>query len=162
MKSFRYILGFICVLFLIGCNQQSTSTTEQQAVTFTVLAQGTQSGFNTDMPTAYKLDNEKDWQTFWDQHNSMMEPKPALPAVDFSQNMVVAIIDANQPSGGYQITVDKITAYSHRLHITATRESPGANCMTMGAITQPFIFVTVPQSQDVPELHLNSKINDCN
>lgn len=148
---------------LIGCGgHESSSAMEQQAVAFTVLTQGTQSGFNAEMPTAFKFDNEKDWQTFWQQHTSTVEPKPALPAVDFSQNMVIAIVDANEPSGGYELTVDKITAYNHRLHITVTRVGPGANCMTLGAITQPFVFITVPQSHDVPELHLNTQTKDCN
>ena len=48
------------------------------------------------------------WAEFWARLTAEELPRPALPAVDFTSEMVLAASMGSRPSGGYTIHVDEV------------------------------------------------------
>lgn len=67
------------------------------------------------------------------------------PAVDFTQDLVVAVAAGQQSSGGYEIAVDQVAQNNGELTIEVVEISPSPNCMTTSALTQPVDVVIVPR-----------------
>ena len=171
------ILACISALFLfllVGCNDQSedeknhenttatTTTVDENApINFVVITTGATSGIKADMTSIYKLDTQQSWDEFWAQHSNNIQPAEAAPVIDFNKDMVVAIVDTDQPSSGYELTVEQLQAVDDKLYIFATRKQPGAGCVNLGMISQPFVIIQVPQSDLIPELRLTTHTVAC-
>lgn len=66
------------------------------------------------------------------------------PAVDFTRDLVVAVAAGQQSSGGYEIAIDRVTQNNGELMIEVVETSPGPNCMTTAALTQPVDVIVMP------------------
>jgi hypothetical protein len=66
------------------------------------------------------------------------------PAIDFSQNLVVAVAAGQRSSGGYEIAVRRVSQANSDLTIEVEETAPGPNCMTTSALTQPVDVVVLP------------------
>jgi hypothetical protein len=66
------------------------------------------------------------------------------PAIDFSQNLVVAVAAGQRSSGGYEIAVRRVSQANGDLTIEVEETAPGPNCMTTSALTQPVDVVVLP------------------
>ncbi len=166
------ILTFFCTLllvFLVGCSKESTeeqkkqetASTEPAPLNFVVITTGSTSAIKTDMTSIYKLDTQQTFEEFWAQHSQNIQPPEPAPAIDFDKDMVIAIVDADQPSSGYELTIDRLQAVDDKLYIFATRKQPGAGCVNLGMISQPFVVIQLPQSPLIPELRLETKTVAC-
>jgi hypothetical protein len=83
----------------------------------------------------------KTWEAFWTQHSAGIEPKPPLPAVDFTHEMVVATILGYQTSGGGpSIHIQEININeSGRCILVMIEENETPGPLTV--ITNPFHIV---------------------
>ena len=79
------------------------------------------------------------WAAFWSELGV-----GDRPAVDFTRDLVVAVAGGQQSSGGYEVAVDRVTQNNGELTIEVVETSPGPNCMTTSALTQPVDVVVVP------------------
>jgi PrcB C-terminal len=85
------------------------------------------------------------WDAAWaDAWGRQLSP-PALPAVDFSLEMVVLAAMGEQASGGYAIEVQGVTQRQAVLDVTVVERNPGPNCLATLALTQPFTARRVPR-----------------
>ena len=66
------------------------------------------------------------------------------PEVDFTQNVVVVAALGQRPTGGYEIAVSHVGQADGQLNIEVVETTPGPNCLTAGAETQPVDVVVVP------------------
>jgi hypothetical protein len=66
------------------------------------------------------------------------------PAIDFSRNLVVAVAAGQRKSGGYEIAVRRVAQANGDLTIEVEEITPGPNCMTTSALTQPVDVVVLP------------------
>jgi protease stability complex PrcB-like protein len=66
------------------------------------------------------------------------------PAIDFSRNLVVAVAAGQRRSGGYEIVVRRVSQANGDLTIEVEETTPGPNCMTTSALTQPVDVVALP------------------
>jgi hypothetical protein len=66
------------------------------------------------------------------------------PAIDFSRNLVVAVAAGQRSSGGYEIAVRRVAQANGDLTIEVEETTPGPNCMTTSALTQPVDVVVLP------------------
>lgn len=162
MRKLMCFCALIMVL-LTGCGEESGSskTKEPEKVNFVVITTGVNSGIQSEMTSIYKLDTEQSFDEFWAQHNRDIQPAAEKPAIDFSKSMVIAVVDANQPSSGYLLGIDQLQEVDGRLYIFATRKQPGAGCVNLGVISQPFTLIEVPKSDLVPELRLSTETVNC-
>lgn len=105
--------------------------------------------------------NEADWASFWDLLYANHSPKPALPPIDFTGDVVVALVDRERPTGGYSVTITDIRAAASGITVSASQVSPGPACVVTQAFTQPFHIVTTPVFSGAATLGLSHSINNC-
>jgi PrcB C-terminal len=79
------------------------------------------------------------WSQFWSELGVGEQP-----AVDFTQNLVIAVASGQHASGGFEIAVQRVSQSNGELTIEVQETSPGPNCITTTALSQPVDVVTVP------------------
>jgi PrcB C-terminal len=79
------------------------------------------------------------WAAFWSELGT-----GDRPAVDFTRDLVVAVAAGQQSSGGHEIAVEKVSQSNGELRIEVVETSPGPNCITTSALTQPVDVVVLP------------------
>lgn len=106
------------------------------------LAHAYYSGF--DQPVRTVIDNQQDWSAAWATLYARQFPKPAVPAVDFSQSAVIIAAMGTRGTGGYEITITRVARGGGITWFEVTSASPGNRCGTTQALTQPVDIVVVP------------------
>ena len=81
----------------------------------------------------------KTWAAFWSELGAGVRPE-----VDFGRDLVIAVASGERSSGGHQIAVQQVTRNGGVLRIEVVDTSPGPDCMTTSALTQPVDVVVVP------------------
>jgi hypothetical protein len=89
------------------------------------------------------------WQGLWDRHTANITPKPALPAVDFSKEMVIAVFDGDKPTGGYTLRIKKVVSTPKATEVKVATTSPSKGAATSQMVTQPYDIVATPKT-DAP------------
>ena len=162
MKVTRLFLG-LCILSsltVLGCGD--TSENVQQQVSFNTLQKGTVSPHALDSQFQINVfRNEVGWANFWNLLYTNYSSKPALPSVNFSDNVILSVIDSSRSSGGYSITITQIQASTSGVTVYALQESPGQGCGSTTAFDQPFHIVTTPIFSGVAALNLSQSVRNC-
>lgn len=119
--------------------------TEPVQVPFTVIDTAN-SGITT--PRFVAVKDGAAWASLWAEHKSRISPQPALPPVDFDQQMVVAVFVGQRPSGSCDsVAIQSVKQTATRLTVEY-RESdpppPGVNCT--GNIAFPAQLVATAKS----------------
>lgn len=86
------------------------------------------------------------WAAFWDEFHGAVEPKPALPPVDFTRQAVIAATMGQRPTGGYVIEVAAVFEAEGRLYPLIRETSPEASCVVSQVITAPAVAVIVDRA----------------
>jgi hypothetical protein len=170
MRILHYF-SILLLMLIIGCSDQSETATTEQAATpkapepesydFAVITEGNTSGIQESVTSIYKLDTSESLQHFWQTHYQNTDPKPPMPAIDFDKSMIIAIVDTDQPSSGYQLTIERLQAVDDRLYIFAERTQPGPGCVSLGMISQPYVIIQTPKLDLIPELRLSTNTIPC-
>jgi hypothetical protein len=79
------------------------------------------------------------WAHFWSELGAGVRPE-----VNFSRDLVIAVASGERPTGGHDVYVQQVTRSGGDLRITVLETSPGPDCMTTMARTQPVDVVMVP------------------
>jgi hypothetical protein len=77
------------------------------------------------------------WSALWQNIHATADPMPPLPDVDFGQEMIVAAALGTRNSGGYNVLLTQANEDSGGVEIQVLETSPGADCFTTQALTQP-------------------------
>ncbi len=114
-----------------------------RTVSMTPINSDRMSGIDRAQQTVVRTDEE--WRTLWQQHAA---GRP-VPAVDFKQNMVLAVFLGSRPSGGYGVAITGVRSEAGGLVVewAETRPAPGTSAVTV--MTAPSHLVSVPR-QDGP------------
>lgn len=144
-------------LALSGCS----SGHAQQRVSFSSIQKGEVPPHGNNAARVSVIRNEPEWSKFWDLLYANYLPKPARPSVNFSERVVVAVVDAPRSTGGYSITITDIEPNPSGITVSSSQVSPGPACMVTQALTQPFHIVTTPVFSGVATLELSQSVNSC-
>ncbi len=128
---------------------------------FETIGAGDQSGMSGGQLQLLKLDTQAKWEEFWSRHQSVVTPQPDVPAVDFSQEMVIAVVDKQESSGGFGIEITDIEGDGGRLLVRVSKQVPGPDCIVTAVITQPFHIVRTAASDLEPDLLITEEIYSC-
>ena len=101
------------------------------------------------------------WQSLWAKMNSNHIPPPALPAVDFSAEMVVVVATGGKPSGGFSVSVDSAGERSGTVTVEATMTSPGPNCIRTGILTSPVAVAKLPMRAGTVHFNVTRRVTNC-
>ena len=154
----KSILLFALMLSLQGCG--SSGNTIQQA-TFSTVQKGEVSPAIDNATQVIIVRSDADWATFWDRLYTTFATKPALPAIDFNEKAIVAIVDAPRSSGGYSVAIDSIQMPPSGIIVKASQASPGQGCFVTLSLMQPFHIVTIPMFAGVATLELSQSVYTC-
>lgn len=156
------IPALILALALAACQEEEEGPFGgDQEIAFQTLGSGQQSGIDLETPQLFVIRSQGEWEEFWGRHSTIAVPRPTPPAVDFDQQMVIAVVDQRQPSGGYSLEITRIVQAGDRLQVYATRRAPGSGCATTAVLTQPYHWVLLPPSDLEAELILTTQTYDC-
>ena len=84
------------------------------------------------------------WSDFWHMLKAAAVPRPALPAVNFTKNIVVAAVDEPHATGGYSIAITGVQTTGTVVIVQALRRSPGPSCIVAQAQEQPYHIIEAP------------------
>jgi hypothetical protein len=101
------------------------------------------------------------WQSLWSRMNSNHFPAPALPAVDFSAEMVVVAAVGGKPSGGFSVSVDSASERSGTVIVEVTMTSPGPNCIVAGLMTSPVATAKLPTRTGAVNFNVTRRVTNC-
>ncbi len=129
---------------------------------FETIDAGDQSGIVLELqPQVFKIEAQAEWDDFWSRHQGNVIPPPPAPSVDFSQEMVIAVVDQAEPSGGYRFEITRIETIEGRLVVRVSKAIPGPDCIVTAVITQPFHIVRMAKSDLEPELLISEETYSC-
>jgi hypothetical protein len=129
-------------------------------VPFNIIDNGAQSGIHPETQTINIIQDNTAWNAFWAKHNTI-SPPPTSPNIDFSKDMVITVIDSDQPNSGYYLSLDKVEKHDDELWVYVTREQPAPACMNLGMVGQPFVFATVPKMPLQAKLIFTTHMYEC-
>jgi len=108
----------------------------------------TTSGIHT--PSRQVIRDAGTWQAAWNTIFANVSPQPALPAVDFSSEMVILAAQGDQSTGGFGIFIDgAFTTLDGTVIAAVTTASPGPGCTRTPQVTQPVDAAVVAKAPSV-------------
>ncbi|MEE8346914.1 MAG: protease complex subunit PrcB family protein [Dehalococcoidia bacterium] len=131
------------------------------ATEFETIETGQLSGIGGSGPQAVKIDTQEAWEEFWSRHKSLVTPVPPLPAVDFSREMVIAVLDHQEVSGGFRLEITGMEMTADGLEVRVSKVKPGPRCIVAAAISQPFHIVRTSKSDRAPQLAVSEETYSC-
>ena len=137
---------FICVtvLLLAGCATVAGAGSEIQ---FQTVDRGAYSGVQQADATIIRTPEE--FARVWAAVHRGARPEPPTPDVDFEREMVAAVFQGQQPTGGYAVAVERIEQLEDRVVIHVTSIQPRPEDFVTMALTSPYHLVRLPR-QDLP------------
>ena len=85
----------------------------------------------------------------WEAMFRTLSQPPAIPIIDFSQEMLIVARAGVKPSGGVCITVDSAVGSRRRMTVTVRSGGPSAGNTILPVVTHPFDVVRVPRRDEV-------------
>lgn len=105
--------------------------------------------------------DEQAWSALWAELVSNVQPAPAVPAVDFSRDMVLFVSMGARPSGGYAIELADVGADASGVYATVVETSPSDRCIVTAALTQPVAAVIVPRDDRAVRFTERTAVHHC-
>ena len=153
----NHALFSLCVLLLIGNPLLQTPQQERKKETPITPVGPKMSGPRVSMNSRLQdqmrlvVRDRETWERFWNGFAPGPSPPPAMPEIDFKNEIVVIAAMGMRPSSGYQVIIDKAILYESypRLEITI-RSIDNTKCPGLGhftALTSPVDIVRIPRTE---------------
>jgi hypothetical protein len=119
----------------------AASIVSGQQPAFRTIDKGTQS--NVDSARQAVAKTAADFATLWKTHNY----DKAVPAVDFSREIVVAVFMGSRPTGGFSVEITSVTESGGDVVVGYRERAPAADVVTAQVLTSPFHIVAIPKTE---------------
>jgi len=86
--------------------------------------------------------SDAELRQLWQQH----APDRALPTVDFTREMVVAVFMGSRPNAGFSTAVVSTTAAAGVLMVRYSETKPSSDAVTAQVLTFPYHIVAIPKA----------------
>jgi len=86
----------------------------------------------------------KAWATVWQQIVRAGEPRPDVPVVDFTRDVVIVATLGLRPSSGYSINISEVRVGGGDAVVSLEERDPGPNCVVLTVETAPVAYAIVP------------------
>lgn len=105
-------------------------------------------------------DDEK-WRRAWELLHSNRRPVLTVPAVNFSEQMVLIYALGRQRTGGYSVRIDGAEVVEDRLNVNVVVSRPSSNCIVTSGLTSPVDLMLVPSSKHSVAVTETEIITEC-
>ncbi|HWO99834.1 MAG TPA: protease complex subunit PrcB family protein [Methylococcus sp.] len=153
-----------CILVMLmalptGSGWAGTGREEPGRISFTLLAEGMQSGIEEERREVIRDDDA--FQALWASHSAGMDPAPPPPAIDFSREMLIAVFAGAQPTAGYRWTLLSLSEENGSLAVRLRLDRPGPDCAVAQVLTQPYLLVKTDRSRLPVVFHVVPRTVSC-
>ena len=93
------------------------------------------------------VSSEEQWKALWGEINGNILPLPPTPSVDFAKYTLAAIFQGLQRSGGYSISVERVTEEEDRIAVAVLEVEPGPRNIVTMALSSPWEVVAFPRTE---------------
>jgi hypothetical protein len=105
---------------------------------------------------------QAEFQRVWDEaHAAVVSPRPMLPVVDFTKEMVVVAGLGYQGGLTGSISIIDIRDNDNVLRIRFRVRLLGANCESYAAVTYPTVIVKIPKTRSTPVFSDSLTVQRC-
>ncbi len=109
----------------------------------------------------YVIRSEADWGGLWNRTHSDILPMPPTPRVDFDNDIIIAVFSGTKNTGGFSITIARMTETKGAIKVFVEEASPGRGCIVTQALTSPYHIVKVRKSLKAVEFVAKQTVNEC-
>lgn len=102
-----------------------------------------------------------EWTSLWNRIVANHGPKPPVPDIDFSKEMILVAAMGTRNTGGYSIEIEAVDRDSRGITASVRTRSPGKTCGTTAALTAPVAIVRIPQSTLSVQFVEEHIVSDC-
>ena len=127
--------ALVCALTLSACAQPNGPDAIEGEIAVKRLAYEDFTDF--DNADRRVIRTNLEWANVWARLNQFHDPKPALPAIDFSKEQIVFAALGTRPSTGYSIAVTGALGTGDGATVKIENRSPGSGCGGLTVITHP-------------------------
>ena len=125
----------------------------------TLIAEGIRSAIEAPRQTFIK--DKAAFAALWAEHSAHENPAPTMPRVNFAADTLVAVFAGNQPTGGHAIALAGLDKTHGGWELRLSLISPGPDCMTTQAMTQPWMMIRVPGHDQPVNIRLTPTERPC-
>ena len=157
LKKFTLITGLFLALLMVA-----PAASAQQAgepVEFETIAKQWISGQKEKLFLVIRT--KREWKAAWELVNGALSPKPDLPRVKFANHIVLAVFQGEKFTGGYDISVRRITSNPDGTLTVFVRQTLNGGCPTGGALTQPYHVVKVKTVKEITFVEEEPETREC-
>lgn len=98
----------------------------------------------------------------WEKiHCKVISPVPPLPEIDFSREMLAVVGLGTRSTGGHGIVIARAFEKDGKLVVIVRKQSPGKNCFTTQAVTQPVDIVRLPRTDKPVVFNEFEAVHEC-
>ncbi len=143
MKTKIYFSVFLIAFTLFSCNKNNNEEQQTASITSINLAKGATTPVLDN--GNYVIENSTNWNSLLSMFSNgvIIDNVFSETNIDFSQFMVIAVIDEGHTTGGWSIDITNISETSTNIEVTYSNLDNGDD--TLIAI-QPFHVVKIPKS----------------
>jgi protease stability complex PrcB-like protein len=154
----------VCALLLASCSSPNAPDATQPLAVTRLRPEAFSFSYNSGMtePQRLVVRDQATWQQTWDSIHRFTFPVPALPAVDFSRDMVIVAALGQKPTGGFSIFVDGAMETARGVTVNVRSVSPGASCGVTAALTQPLDIARVTRRDGAVSFSESTTVQSCN
>lgn len=164
MKNFVRTVGVALVILNFACG--SPQVTQPPGTSIPLIRLRSEpysftfaSGF--DQPARLVIRDALTWQEVWNRIYLRESPIPPLPEIDFSREMIVVAAMGSHGTGGYGILLTGASESAAGIEVAVHSTSPGPNCFTTQAFTQPVDVGRIPLRQGAVHFVERSEVSNC-
>jgi hypothetical protein len=111
--------------------------------------------------TTQVIRDQASWQNLWSQMTQQHSQPPALPAVDFTKNVVLVAAAGTRPTGGFSVAITGATvSTSGVVTVDVLMTSPGS-CVVTQAVTSPVDTATIPIPNGTVGFVIKRQVHNC-
>jgi hypothetical protein len=150
----------VCILLMLllaACGDGG-----QRPVAVTHVASLDFSGAVFAIETTQVVHDQASWQNLWSQMNQLNSQPPALPAVDFTKNVVLVAAAGIHPGSGFSVAITGATqSSSGAVTANVLITSPGSTCGVAAVISSPVDMATIPTPSGTVEFAIKRQVKNC-
>ena len=151
-------MRFIALVLMLIPFTVSAAGAAEQAIPFKTVATGNASGIRTESQVVIRTSSA--WRALWQKH-AAGQPRSAMPVVDFSRDMVVAVF-AGEVSQFTRVSILRVSRETKRLSVLVgiAEFQPGPVPTEPGTAT-PFHIIRLARSS-VPVVFVQAQVPEKN
>ncbi|MFW6347015.1 MAG: protease complex subunit PrcB family protein [Cyclonatronaceae bacterium] len=165
--GFSLVLASLLMMMACAGNDQTGGengdTPPDTAPELQTLSKGSMSDLNREGGEVV-IRSEAEFEEFWNRlSGELVGSDGTVPDVDFDTFIVVGVFMGEQPSSGYDISIERVEqpGEGEPLQLEVRETEPGPECMNMTVITHPYHIIKLNKTDAELQFNYETEVNEC-